>query len=137
MLSIEREHVKKLFNNIIKDDTVNKEVLVDFLVGAIITQHHKPEELVIIALDIVPNLELAAGDIVYVDMDKTYFPITDTQLMLDNDRILPDLRYIKGTIKSVKPYSSSPYLIEFLLYEDSTNPPRIIQRDISASDIYY
>lgn len=136
-MTFTQEQIKKLFNRLIKDDAVNKEGLVNYLADQIMDRYNASDELMMVALDITPELKYEVGDTVYVDMNSTYIGSYDIDLMVKHDLLLKeDHKYIKGVIIAVKEYRSNPYSVKIKSY-NSLEEENYVTRDIAHHGIYH
>ena len=131
------EQIRKLFNRIIKDEAINKEGLVNYLADHIMDKYTGPDELILVALDMIPELKYEVGDVVYVDMNSIYMGSMDIDVMLKHDLVLKeDHKYIKGTITAIKEYRACPYSVKFKTYNSSEEENETL-RDVPDRLIYH
>lgn len=136
-MTFTRRHVEKLFNNIIKESIDNKEALVAYLTDFIMDRYGATDELMVIALNITPDLPFTVGDHIYVSRSALYIGSTDNDAMLEHGLLLEeDHDYVKGIITSVKAYSTQPYVVKFTVI-DNTGKFSIINRDVAEHNVHY
>lgn len=136
-MAFTQEQVRKFFSRIVKDDAVNKEGLVNYLTDQIMDRYNAIDELMMVALDMTPELKYEVGDTVYVDMNQTYIGSYDMDIMAKHDLLLKeDHKYIKGTIIAVKEYRSNPYSVKIKSY-NSLEEENYVTRDIAHHGIYH
>jgi hypothetical protein len=136
-MAFTQEQIRKFFSRIIKDDAVNKEGLVNYLADQIMDRYNASDELMMVALDMTPELKYEVGDTVYVDMNSTYIGSYDIDLMIKHDLLLKeDHKYIKGVIIAVKEYRSNPYSVKIKSY-NSLEEENYVTRDIAHHGIYH
>lgn len=132
-----QEQVRKFFSRIVKDDAVNKEGLVNYLADQIMDRYNAIDELMMIALDMTPELKYEVGDTVYVNINSTYIGSYDLDLMVKHDLVLKeDHTYVKGTIIAVRAYRSNPYSVKIRTYNTS-GAEDFVTRDIADHGIYH
>ncbi|NDD82654.1 hypothetical protein EB118_20160 [bacterium] len=132
-----KRHLEKLFNNIIKDSVDNKEGLVAYLTDFVMDRYGAPDELMIIALNVAPDLPFTVGDHIYVSRNALYMGSTDNDAMLENGLLLEeDHSYVKGVITGVKSYSTQPYTVKFTIIDDK-GTFNTVNRDVSENHVHY
>jgi len=136
-MTFTEDHTRKLFDRLLKENLPNREHLIEYLTYVITDRYQAVDELMVVALDLMPDLDFAVGDTVYVNREKSYIGTIDLDLMKENDQVLEtDDRYIKGIVSQIKPYKFHPYKIKFKLYTTPGATPDDVMRDVDVSHIY-
>lgn len=136
-ITFTQEQIRKFFSRLIKDDTANKEGLVNYLTDQIMDTYNAIDELMMIALDMTPELKYEVGDTIYVDTNQTYIGSFDIDIMTKHDLLLKENhKYIKGTIIAVKEYRANPYSVIIKSY-NSLGEDNYVSRNLSHDGIYH
>jgi len=136
-MTFTEDHTRKLFNRLLKENIPNREHLVEYLTYVITDRYQAVDELMVVALDIMPDLDFAVGDTVYVNRERSYIGTMDLDLMREMGQLLEgNDRYIRGVVTEMKPYKFHPYKIKFKLYSTAGAQPDEVTRDIDVTHIY-
>lgn len=137
MASFGEDHVRKVLERLIIPDTVNRTIIINYLLELVSDRYSAADELITIAAGAIPDLAFEPGDVIYVNTNSLWISTMDLEIMARKNLVLKeDPNFVKGRVISIKGYRASPYKVKFELYKEE-DAVEVVEREVSPQHIYH
>jgi hypothetical protein len=107
---VSNDELLKVINDFVKDDTHNRDDIVNCILSIVLAGYSNPEILVKATLGLIEEPVFTVGDTVYIEMQNLYLGSIDIPASKAEGFVID--KYIKGVVTKINKFSSNPYHVD-------------------------